>query len=89
MDLYEAIRDLHDEKKRLDYAIAVLESKQTQNLPRIHPKRRGRKGMSQEERLEVSKRMRAYWAARRTVAMPAPPQLLASAGIAAVHAVNA
>lgn len=70
MDLYTAIRELHDEKRRLDYAIAALEAKQTKVWTPASHKRRGRKGMSHEERLEVSKRMRAYWAARRNGSAP-------------------
>jgi len=70
MDLYSAIRELHDEKRKLDYAIAALEARQTKVwTPTVH-KRRGRKGMSREERIEVSKRMRAYWAARRNGGVP-------------------
>ena len=67
MDWYAAIRELHEEKKRLDRLIAALEAIEnggnaegTSGLPR-----RGRKMMSAEERKQVSERMKRYWAARR------------------------
>ena len=64
MDLDKALRDLYVEKKRLDRAIARMEARLAllSGLPRS---RRGRKTMNAEERLEVSRRMSAYWAARR------------------------
>lgn len=68
MDLYGAIRELRKERDRLDAMIAFL-------VGRVDPEsrgeigkgasRRGRKSMSQKERLQVSERMRRYWAARR------------------------
>ncbi len=69
MDFYYAIRELLEEKKRLDHLIAALEAihngdypeKRTANVKR----RRGRKAMSEEERREVSARMKRYWASRR------------------------
>jgi hypothetical protein len=66
MDLFKAIRELHEEKKRLDGMIASLEAiigEQERKTPAV--RRRGRKSMSAEERMEVSKRMQAYWAKRR------------------------
>jgi len=68
MDLYKAIRELHEEKKRLDQVIASLEALLAVEEAKKNQepeKRRGRKAMSPEERLQVSQRMRAYWAARR------------------------
>lgn len=65
MDLYAAIRELYEEKRKLDYAIGALEAKQNKVWTPVTRKRRGRKGMSTEERTEVSRRMRAYWASRR------------------------
>ena len=61
MDVNKALRELYEEKKRLDAAIAALESR----LGSSRLKRRGRRSMSQEERLEVSRRMSRYWEARR------------------------
>jgi len=63
MDVYKALRELYEEKKRLDAAISVLENRiRKETRPAA---RRGRKKMSAAERLEVSKRMSRYWAARR------------------------
>ena len=66
MDLSKALRELYEEKKRLDRVIAALEASQLALAgKRTKRTRRGRKSMSPEERLAVSKRMSAYWAARR------------------------
>lgn len=69
MDLLKAIRDLYEEKKRLDAVIASLELMVAAEIrsPARAPaaKRRGRKSMSREERQIVSDRMKKYWAARR------------------------
>ena len=69
MDLYKALQDLYAERDKLERAISSLEELQRTGgtLPGALPsgKRRGRKSMSPEERIEVSKRMRKYWAARR------------------------
>ena len=64
MDLDKTLRELYEEKKRLDRAIARLEERRAEQQ---QPKRstRGRKSMGPEERLQVSARMAAYWAARR------------------------
>jgi hypothetical protein len=67
MDLEAIIRELRDEKRRLDRLIAAFEemevsSTATAGLVRRH---RGRKSMSPEERLAVSERMTRYWAKRR------------------------
>ncbi len=69
MDLYRAIQELYEEKDRLERVIASLEELQRTTdvlgeMPPL-PKRRGRKGMSSQERLEVSERMKNYWAGRR------------------------
>ncbi len=77
MDLYKAINELLEEKHRLDEVIARMELllvtrhdaklAATNSMPLEMPvlRKRGRKGMSEEERLEVSKRMKDYWAKRR------------------------
>jgi len=68
MDVYEAIRDLRKERDRLDATIAVLEARvkwERQQKSGKGKGRRGRKTMSPGERLQVSERMRRYWAARR------------------------
>ena len=69
MDLYKAIQDLYAEKEKLERVIASLEELQRTGgavpAPPKAAKRRGRKSMNSEERLEVSERMRKYWASRR------------------------
>ena len=67
MDVFKAIRELHEERVRLDAAILALEARvrfldQTERIPRV---RRGRRSMSAREREEVSRRMSSYWATRR------------------------
>jgi len=70
VDLGSTIRQLKDEKKRLDRLIASLERMLAEgrspggkkDAPRS---RRGRKTMSERERREVSERMARYWSARR------------------------
>ncbi len=74
MDLHKAIRELYEEKRRLEHAIASLEDLLKSGAgsgpgtaggagPRG---RRGRKSMPPEERRKVSERMKRYWAQRRT-----------------------
>ena len=68
MDLTETIRQLLLERERLDRVIARLEQLENPNAgdgTSLVKGRRGRKSMSQEERREVSERMRHYWASRR------------------------
>jgi hypothetical protein len=64
MDFWEALAELHRERERLTIVIrnleALLEGKEVGPVSR-----RGRKGMSAEERTQVSERMRRYWAERR------------------------
>ncbi len=79
MDLAKAIRELTEEKRRLDAVIASLELMLAaeSKLPALRPRggrKRGRKSMSREERLEVSERMKKYWAARRNGGAPNPPE---------------
>ncbi|MCL6506876.1 MAG: hypothetical protein K6T59_07610 [Bryobacteraceae bacterium] len=70
MDLYRAIRELYEEKRRIEEAIASLEqllaSKSAAGVfDSLLKKRRGRKSMGPEERRMVSERMKKYWAQRR------------------------
>lgn len=67
MDFYPAIRELHEEKKRLDRLIAALEAIENGENPEemARASRRGRKAMSEDERKLVSERMKRYWAGRR------------------------
>jgi hypothetical protein len=74
MDIVKALRELYGEKKRLDAAIAALEARikaaRTGSAAAPAKGRRGRKSMSAEERLEVSRRMTLYWEARRAQSRP-------------------
>jgi len=65
MDLEKALRELYSEKKRIDRAIARLESRLATMSGTPSRSRRGRHAMGADERLQVSARMTAYWAARR------------------------
>ncbi len=71
MDVNKTLRELHEEKRRLDLTIAALEAR-LGNTTRTK-RRRGRKSMSPEERQEVSKRMSKYWEARRAAAAALEP----------------
>jgi len=75
VDLYKAIRELVEERKRVDRIIASLEAMLAKGVvatgknsagKNTPGKRRGRKSMSPEERLEVSERMARYWASKRS-----------------------
>ena len=72
MDIVKALRELYNEKKRLDATIASLEArvKVRGSTAKSGKRRRGRKSMSAAERLEVSKRMTLYWEARRAQVPP-------------------
>jgi hypothetical protein len=67
MDLRHIIRQLNEEKTRLEATIALLES-----LGNLHDSgrpmgsRRGRKSMGEVERRDVSERMKRYWASKRS-----------------------
>jgi hypothetical protein len=64
MDLHDAIRDLQEERDKLTQLIGALEEfKRTGSLPR--PSRRGRKTMGEDERKNVSERMKKYWEERK------------------------
>jgi hypothetical protein len=68
MDLAKIIRDLLEDKAKLETVIVALEdlqrnAVQVPDLPK--PKRKGRKPMPPEERQEVSDRMKRYWARYR------------------------
>ncbi len=70
MDPQAVIRDLLEEKRRLDSVISFLESLESGAALPSGPvsKRRGRRSMSSEERRIVSERMKNYWAKRRRAA---------------------
>ncbi len=65
MDLNKAIKELYEEMRRLDLTIELLEARLTAEPLPSQGKRRGRKSMSASEKSEVSRRMKAYWAARK------------------------
>ena len=68
MDLFKAIEQLHDEKRRIDAVIEHLEALlhgRASGVATALPGKRGRKGMNENERAEVSERMKAYWAKKR------------------------
>ena len=82
MDVIKTLRELHQEKRRIDAAIASLEGRL--KLSSATPKRRrGRKSMSAAERIEVSKRMERYWQARRAAAAALEPESNGAAAAAA------
>ena len=70
MDLRKTIQDLYAEKEKLERVIASLEelhrtAADNATLVPGRTRRRGRKSMGAQERLEVSERMKKYWAGRR------------------------
>jgi hypothetical protein len=67
MDLYRIIRELVQERDRLQRIIESLEEmKPFGKVPvRSEGKRRGRKSMDNQARAEVSERMKRYWKLRR------------------------
>ena len=69
MDVHKALRELYQEKKRLDALIANLEEKVRAKARQPHSttSRRGRRSMGEAERQQVSRRMSNYWAARKAV----------------------
>lgn len=60
LDYGAVIRELRAEAKLIEFTIKELEARATGRPMR------GRKSMPPEERADVSKRMKAYWAKRRT-----------------------
>jgi hypothetical protein len=68
MELDKVIAKLQGERAKLDAIIASLEQlkRSGADVPKeLVKKRRGRKFMNEEDRKEVSERMKRYWAARR------------------------
>lgn len=64
MDLQETLAGLRAWRDQLARIILQLEELQASETLTPVPKRRGRMFMSAEERAEVSKRMKLYWARR-------------------------
>jgi hypothetical protein len=66
MDLSEIIRTLYVEKAKVENSIAALEALHATHGNRPERAgRRGRKSMGDEERQQVSERMKKYWGSRR------------------------
>jgi hypothetical protein len=67
MDLYRIIRELVEERDRLQRIINSLEGMNSAGHSQTPSKgkRRGRKSMDTAAREEVSERMKRYWARRR------------------------
>lgn len=67
MDLELILKQLYEERELLSEAIRTIEEMVASSGEYAKPgaKRRGRKHMPPEERQEVSRRMKKYWAARR------------------------
>jgi len=66
MDLIKIIRELRDERDKLEQIVKSLEQLQFSALQRPESAvKRGRPSMNPEARIEVSQRMKRYWAERR------------------------
>jgi hypothetical protein len=68
VNINRTIRELIEEKKRLDRVIGTLEEMQRTGpveVTSLSQKKRGRKSMDGLARKEVSERMKRYWEARR------------------------
>ncbi len=67
MDLNKIIRELTQERDRIQKIIESLEQMKSTGTSTSRPtaKRRGRKSMDAAGRAEVSERMRRYWEKRR------------------------
>ena len=73
MNINKTIRELVEEKKRLDRVIGTLEEMQRTGpveVAAFSPKKRGRKSMDGQARQQVSERMKRYWETRRKQANP-------------------
>lgn len=72
MDIQRTINELRNQALQLEYAIRMLEKLAQGTIPASELEKamgrrsnRGRKSMGPEERKEVSRRMKAYWASQR------------------------
>jgi hypothetical protein len=65
MDVFDALKALFEEKKRVEKLIGMLEARQRIQSGLPPRRRRGRISMGVEERQQVSERMRRYWEQRR------------------------
>jgi len=67
MDLYRIIRELVEERERIQRIIEYLEQVKSPGKMTGKPaaKKRGRKSMDHAARAEVSERMKRYWSQKR------------------------
>ena len=67
MDLNKIIRELRDERSKLDRILNSLEqlTSSASSADVIPSARFGRRPMAPEAREEISRRMKRYWASRR------------------------
>jgi hypothetical protein len=65
MNYDRVLRILYAEKEKIDRVIASLEKLQAITPTTAAPRRPGRKSMNDQERREVSARMKRFWAERR------------------------
>jgi len=67
VDLEKVLQGLRARKALIERAIAQMEDLLLRNEAKTDGtrKRRGRKSMNEQERLQVSSRMKAYWESRR------------------------
>ncbi|HUA57429.1 MAG TPA: hypothetical protein VML19_01660 [Verrucomicrobiae bacterium] len=75
MDLGKIIKELTEDKAKIEAAIAMLEDLQQNTVevpPVLQRKRKSRKPMPPEERRNVSDRMKHYWARFREERKLAP-----------------
>ncbi len=76
MDLIKIIHELRHEREKLEAIITSLEQLQRpESFPAPAPvSRRGRRSMDAAGRLEVSRRMKQYWEARRNKGESGQPE---------------
>ena len=67
MDLNKIIRELRDERSKLDRILSSLEqlTSSVNSVATVPGSRFGRRPMAPEAREEISRRMKRYWASRR------------------------
>jgi hypothetical protein len=73
VNINKTIRELIEEKNRLDRVIGTLEEMQRTGpveVTALSQKKRGRKSMDGRARQEVSERMKRYWESRRKLENP-------------------
>jgi hypothetical protein len=80
MDLEGIIRDLLNERNRVNRIIQALEQQELDDVRETRAKsRRGRKSMDGPARREVSERMKLYWAKQRELRAAAQAETAATA----------